>query len=64
MVLAQGCPTCLPLQMWYKKYNATSQDYMTIASAQSVSYAQAHGYANVTGSDSLGWLLSPAEEML
>ena len=41
----------LPLQLWYSK---KLQDHMTVASAASVAYAQAHGYEVVSAA--MGWV--------
>jgi hypothetical protein len=57
--LGAPAPGALPLQLWYKAYNGESQDYLTVASAAGVAWAQAHGYTLVDagGATGGGWVL-------
>ena len=43
-VLATQAPGSVPLQVWYKQYSATHQDYATVASDAGVAWAKANGY--------------------
>ena len=43
-VLATQAPGSIPLQVWYRSYSGTHQDYATFASPAGVAWAKANGY--------------------
>jgi hypothetical protein len=61
-VLGAAAPGALPLQLWFKSFGGASQDYMSVASAAGIAYAQANGYTlvNAGGASGGGWVL-PAQ---
>ena len=62
VVLAAAAPGALPLQLWFKKFAGSSQDYASVASADGVAWAQANGYTlvNAGGAAGGGWVLPVA----
>ena len=55
-VFAAAPPGALPLQLWFKQFSATNQDYATVASADGVAWVQARGYTLVKATGA-GWVL-------
>jgi hypothetical protein len=53
-VLATQAPNSVPLQLYYKKYSTSHQDYATVASATAVSYYQSQNYSYIF---SMGYVL-------
>ena len=61
-VLGAAAPGALPLQLFFKHFAGSNQDYLTVASPAGVAWAQSHGYALVDagGASGGGWVL-PAQ---
>jgi hypothetical protein len=58
-VLTAPAPGAMPLQLWYKRFSGTSQDYASVASPEGIAWVTAAGYTllNAGGASGGGWVL-------